>query len=71
MMKITSAVIALLLILLGLNSMFVVSEGHSALLLQFGRIVHTDYQPGLHFKLPVIQQVMDFDKRILSLDAPP
>jgi modulator of FtsH protease HflC len=71
MMKITSAVIALLLILLGLNSMFVVGEGHSALLLQFGRIVHTDYQPGLHFKVPVLQQVMHFDKRILSLDAPP
>jgi membrane protease subunit HflC len=51
--------------------MFVVSEGHSALLLQFGRIVHTDYMPGLHFKLPVIQQVIHFDKRILSLDAPP
>lgn len=71
MMKFGSAVIAILIVLLGLNSMFVVSEGHSALLLQFGRIVHTDYQPGLHFKLPVIQQVMHFDKRILSLDAPP
>ncbi len=71
MMKISSAIIAILVILLGLNSMFVVAEGHSALLLQFGRIVHTDYQPGLHFKLPVIQQVMHFDKRILSLDAPP
>ena len=71
MMRIGSAVIAALVILLGLNSMFVVSEGHSALLLQFGRIVRTDYQPGLHFKLPVIQQVMHFDKRILSLDAPP
>ncbi|OOG41905.1 protease modulator HflC [Rhodanobacter sp. C05] len=70
-MKLTSVIIAAIVILLGLNSMFVVSEGHSALLLQFGRIVHTDYQPGLHFKLPVIQQVMDFDKRILSLDAPP
>jgi membrane protease subunit HflC len=71
MMKLTTAIIAAIVVLLGLNSMFVVSEGHSALLLQFGRIVHTDYQPGLHFKLPVIQQVMDFDKRILSLDAPP
>jgi membrane protease subunit HflC len=71
MMKITSAVVAVLLILLGLNSMFVVSEGHSALLLQFGRIVRTDYQPGLYFKMPLIQQVMNFDKRILSLDAPP
>lgn len=71
MMRIGSVVVAILVVLLGLNSMFVVSEGHSALLLQFGRIVRTDYQPGLHFKLPVIQQVMHFDKRILSLDAPP
>jgi membrane protease subunit HflC len=71
MMKIISAVVAVILILLGLNSMFVVSEGHSALVLQFGRIVQTDYQPGLHFKLPVLQQVIHFDKRILSLDAPP
>ncbi|MGH8159488.1 MAG: protease modulator HflC [Rhodanobacter sp.] len=70
-MKITSAIIAAVIVLLGLNSMFVVNEGQSALLLQFGRIVHTDYQPGLHFKLPLIQQVMHFDKRILSLDAPP
>src|SRR6185503_14483061 len=71
MNRIFAAVIAIVLILSGLSSMFVVREGHSALLLQFGRIVHTDYQPGLHFKLPVIQQVMHFDKRILSLDAPP
>ncbi len=71
MMKVSSAIIAFLVVLLGLNSMFVVGEGHSALLLQFGRIVRTDYQPGLHFKLPVMQQVMHFDKRILSLDAPP
>ncbi|EIL91423.1 protease modulator HflC [Rhodanobacter spathiphylli] len=70
-MKMGSIVLAVLIALLGINSMFVVSEGHSALLLQFGRIVRTDYQPGLHFKLPVIQQVMNFDKRILSLDAPP
>ncbi|MGY3038876.1 membrane protease subunit HflC [Rhodanobacter sp. TND4EL1] len=71
MIKIGSIVLAILIFLLGINSMFVVSEGHSALLLQFGRIVRTDYQPGLHFKLPVIQQVMNFDKRILSLDAAP
>ncbi|KZC17483.1 protease modulator HflC [Rhodanobacter denitrificans] len=70
-MRIGSAIVALVIVLLGLNSMFVVGEGHSALLLQFGRIVRTDYQPGLHFKLPVMQQVMHFDKRILSLDAPP
>lgn len=71
MNKITYVIIAAVLVLLGLNSVFVVREGHSALVLQFGRIVQTDYQPGLHFKLPVLQQVMHFDKRILSLDAAP
>jgi len=71
MTKVFSGVIVVLLVLLGLNSMFVVSEGHSALLLQFGRIVKSDYPAGLHFKVPLVQQVMNFDKRILALDAPP
>ena len=71
MKRIVAIVAVVLLALLGLNSMFVVSEGQSALLLQFGRIMRTDYAPGLHFKLPVVQQVLHFDKRILSLDAQP
>ncbi len=71
MIKTASAVLAVILVLLGLNSVFVVNEGQNALLLQFGRIVRTDYKPGLHFKIPVVQQVMHFDNRILSLDAQP
>jgi membrane protease subunit HflC len=71
MNRIVAAFVAVVVILLGLSSVFVVREGHSALVLQFGRLVHTDYQPGLHFKLPVLQQVIHFDKRILSLDAQP
>jgi membrane protease subunit HflC len=71
MNRIGAAFVAVVVILLGLSSVFVVREGHSALVLQFGRLVHTDYQPGLHFKLPVLQQVIHFDKRILSLEAPP
>jgi len=71
MNKTVLAAVAAVLILLGLNSVFVVNEGQSALLLQFGRIMRTDYQPGLHFKIPLVQQVVRFDKRILSLDAPP
>jgi modulator of FtsH protease HflC len=69
--KIAYAVIAAVLVLFGVNSMFMVHEGQNALLLQFGRIVRTDYTPGLHFKLPLIQQVMKFDNRILTLDAQP
>jgi membrane protease subunit HflC len=71
MNRIVTGVIVVLVILLGLNSMFTVKEGQNALLLQFGRIVHTDYKPGLHFKIPLLQQVMQFDNRILSLEAPP
>ncbi|MDE2317615.1 MAG: protease modulator HflC [Xanthomonadaceae bacterium] len=71
MKRIVAVLVVALLVLLGLNSVFVVNEGQSALLLQFGRIVRADYPPGLHFKLPVVQQVLHFDKRILSLDAPP
>ncbi len=69
--KIVLAAVVAVLILLGLNSVFVVNEGQSALLLQFGRIMRTDYHPGLHFKIPLVQQVVRFDERILSLDAQP
>ncbi|HEU4670577.1 MAG TPA: protease modulator HflC [Dyella sp.] len=70
-MKISAIIAVILVALLGLNSMYVVGEGQSALLLQFGRIVRTGDAPGLHFKLPVLQQVMRFDSRILTMDASP
>ncbi|WP_049620561.1 protease modulator HflC [Frateuria defendens] len=70
-MKIASIVLVVLLVLFGFNSVFVVNEGQSALLLQFGRIVRADYAPGLHFKLPLMQQVVPLDARLLELDAQP
>nr|WP_221265706.1 protease modulator HflC [Oleiagrimonas soli] len=60
------------MIVLGLwSSAFVVREGQSAIVLQFGRIERTNDQPGLHFKWPFLQQVMRFDARIQTLDAQP
>ncbi|WP_267220455.1 protease modulator HflC [Dyella silvae] len=70
-MKFAVGIIAVLIALLGFNSLFVVHEGQTALVLQFGRIVRTGDQPGLHAKLPFIQQVMTFDNRILTLEAQP
>jgi len=70
-MKFGSAIIAVLVVLLGFNSLFVVHEGQTALVLQFGRIVRTGDQPGLHAKIPFVQQVMTFDNRILTLEAQP
>lgn len=71
MKRIVAGIVAVVVVLIALNSVFVVSEGQNALLLQFGRIVRTDYKPGLHFKVPLMQQALRFDSRIQSLDAPP
>ena len=70
-MKTITAFLAVIVVLLGANSIFVVSEGQSALLLQFGRIVGKDYRPGIHFKMPFMQQALRFDQRVLGLDAQP
>ncbi len=52
-------------------SVFTVDERERALMLQFGRIVRADISPGLHFKLPIIQEVLKYDGRIQTLDTPP
>ncbi|MGQ3030396.1 MAG: protease modulator HflC, partial [Ferrovibrionaceae bacterium] len=63
------------LIVLGLfvlfGSVFTVNQTQQALVLQLGEPVRMIREPGLKFKLPFIQNVTYFDKRILSLDAPP
>ncbi|HUR41327.1 MAG TPA: protease modulator HflC [Verrucomicrobiae bacterium] len=63
----TFAVIGFALVTL-LNSVFTVDTRERVLLKQFGQIVRTDFEPGLHFKLPFMQNVMTFDGRVLTLD---
>lgn len=53
------------------NSIFVVKETERAVMLQFGDMVRTDIPPGLHFKIPYIQNVRKFDARVLTVDATP
>jgi membrane protease subunit HflC len=62
---------ALAVLLALLSSVFVVSEGQTALVLNFGKIVRSDLKPGLHFKWPMIEEVRKFDRRLLSLDDAP
>lgn len=52
-----------------LSSIFVVDERQKALVLQFGQIRQVREEPGLYFKLPLIQEVVYYDDRILSLDT--
>ena len=48
---------------------FRVYEYQAAILFQIGKIQRSDFDPGLHFKIPGIQNVMKFDKRLQTLDA--
>ena len=52
-----------------LSSIFVVDEREKALVLQFGQIKSVKEEPGLSFKIPLIQEVVRYDDRILSLDT--
>lgn len=52
-------------------SIFTVDERETAINLQLGEVIRADYEPGLHFKLPLVQEVLKFDKRIQNLDSDP
>ncbi len=54
-----------------LSSIFIVDEREKALVLQFGRVVDVKEEPGLAFKIPLIQEVVTYDDRILSRDVDP
>ncbi|MEL3890410.1 protease modulator HflC [Ferrovibrio sp. MS7] len=53
------------------SSLFTVHQAQQALVVQFGDPRRVITEPGLHFKVPMIQDVIYFDKRILGLDAQP
>ncbi len=69
MNKILIAVAALLI--LAMMSVFTVSQTELAIKFRLGEIIQSDFEPGLHFKAPFINNVKKFDKRILTLDAKP
>ncbi len=53
-------------------SLFTVGEREKAILFKFGEIIGSDYEPGLHWKLPYpFNEVKKFDDRILTIDAAP
>src|SRR6187551_3347236 len=70
----TMAILGLIFILTGLkwgSMLFIVRQYEDAIVTRFGKIVRTVTNPGLKIKLPVIDKVHRFDKRILAWDGPP
>ena len=64
-------IVLVVVVSLGYSSFFVVDERQKALVLQFGQIKAVRENPGLAFKIPLIQEVVRYDDRILSLDTVP
>lgn len=62
---------AVVLLIAALSTVFIVDERQKALVLQFGQIVKVQEDPGLGFKIPLIQEVVRYDDRILSRDLDP
>ncbi len=52
-------------------SLFTVDETQTALRFQLGEMVEADYQPGLHWKWPLINNIRKFDRRLQTLDTEP
>jgi membrane protease subunit HflC len=64
-------IIAAVIALLAYGATFQVYQTHQALVVRLGDPVRVVTEPGLHFKWPLIDNVITFDKRILDLEAPP
>ena len=65
------AVIVLGLILVVVSmSVFTVDEREFAIKFRFGEIIQSDFEPGLHFKVPVVNNIRKFPNRILTINNP-
>ena len=64
-------IVAVVVFTLILSSLFIVPQTGQALVLQFGEITSVVKTPGLHIKVPFVQDVMMFDKRILEFETKP
>ena len=67
---VTILVVAVGLLLIATGAVFTVHQTQQALVLQFGEPKRVIAQPGLHFKVPLVQDVFYYDSRVLDLDPP-
>lgn len=67
--SIFSLIALLFVIIIGAQSVYIVTEIERAVLLRLGKVIDRDLENGLHFKVPFVDVVRRFDARILTLDA--
>lgn len=67
----TVLVVFALAIFIASNSLYVIKETERGVLLRFGEVVNPDIQPGLHWKIPFVNNVRKFEGRVLTVDSQP
>ncbi|AKS41693.1 protease modulator HflC [Wenzhouxiangella marina] len=70
-MRILIPILLVLAVIIGLNSLFVVKETEYAIKFRLGEVVRADYEPGLHLKMPFINNVVKLERRLITLDMQP
>lgn len=65
------AIVAGVVCIVGVNALFIVKETEQAMVLTLGKIDRIIAKPGLHIKTPFVQNVVFYDKRLLSSDLQP
>ncbi|WP_430460161.1 protease modulator HflC [Thalassolituus sp. LLYu03] len=66
-----TAIVLGIVLLVGSQGLYVINETERAIKLQFGEVVEADIPPGLHWKVPFMQNIKRFDARVLTLDTNP
>ena len=69
--NVTIILLSVLVLFIASNSLYVIKETERAVLLQFGEVVNPNIQPGLHLKIPFVNNVRKFDGRVLTVDSQP
>jgi membrane protease subunit HflC len=64
------AVLLIVALIVGYSAVFTVYQTHQALVVRLGEPVRVVTEPGLHFKIPLIDNVISIDRRILDLENP-
>jgi len=63
------SLITALVLFIASNALYVIKETEKGVLLKFGQVVNPDIKPGLHIKMPFVNNVRKFDGRVLTVDA--
>lgn len=70
-MKVILAVFAAVIVILGLTSAFTINETEQVIITRFSRVTRTIFEPGLHFKIPMIENAIVYPKNLQEWDGDP